>query len=405
MCGRAYSRYQNQKELVSIKIIHTGDWHLGKLFNGYSLLEDQRIWLSRFLDKLTALQPDVLIIAGDIYDRPIPPASAVTLLGETLHTITQQLRIKVMMIAGNHDSAERLSFGSSLLESSGLYIAGTVTQHVKKITLHDPFGAVHFYLLPYADVHLLKSRGGVSGKTSLSQVFHAFCRPLLENLDRSDRNVLVTHGFFAATKHLIASDGTQVGGSELIDLSPFAEFDYIALGHIHGTKGAGLPHAKYAGSPLKYSISEATQHKSCFVLDLAHKGELEIQPFTVLPLRDLRISEGNFAQLLEQAKTDTAHLDDYVFFNLTDHIPVTDAVLRLKAFYPKILGLCFPNIGDMLPQEQTIHTLHMKTPEQLLADFYQQTIGTPLTPFQQQTVASICAPHPDANLTQQEVSL
>lgn len=395
-----------------MKLIHTGDWHLGKLLNGYSLLDDQRRWIDSLLCTLERERPDVLLIAGDVFDRGVPPAAAITLLGEALHAM-RQLDVSVLMISGNHDAGERLEFAQQLLWESGVYIAGSLPYRpvrtgaakpsdpaaeqdgcdsdqaagslppgIKKVTLSDAYGAVHFYLLPHTDRHLLRRICGGEPTDSFSQLFHAYCQPMLDTLDTTARNVLMAHGFFALGSHDLEYNGVSVGGSEKIDLTPFVDFDYIALGHLHAAKGTGLSQAQYAGSPMKYSIAEASQTKTCWLLDLGKKGSLQKSLLTIPLPRDVTVRTGLFADLLAEGESRATPLSDYVFFHLLDAFPVTDVVLRLKPYYPYLLGVTFPNVVDQTPQQKSFATEVLSDPLELFATFYEESTESPLTPTQ-----------------------
>lgn len=366
-----------------MKIIHTSDWHLGKILNDYSLLEDQRFWLDSFLHKLIQIKPDVVVIAGDIYDRSVPSAEAVSLLNETLNRMIRFLHCAIIITAGNHDSKERLCFGSELLEQSGLFLVGKTSFPPKKITLSDQYGPVNFYPHPYSNHYDIKAAIPDSDVSSLQDAVTELCQPMLQELDLSQRNVLIAHGFFTSVPPNLLPDDQKVGADSMVSLLPFQDFDYIALGHIHMQKNAGLQQAYYSGSPLKYSVDEADQKKGFLEIDFQEKGSVQITPHTVSPLRDLKIIEGSFQAVSALRGEQDQPDDDYVFFYLTDPIPVIDAVAKLKAFFPHILGLKFIQLSPELSQSKTtLETIREKDTKTLFSDFYQSTTGQPLTPYQ-----------------------
>ena len=369
-------------EELPMKIIHTSDWHLGKLLNDYSLLADQRHFLNQFISDMLTIQPDVILICGDIYDRSVPSAEAVALLNDTLIRLAQEVRAAVILTAGNHDSKERLSFGSTLLAESGVHLIGRPSYPTEPITLYDAHGPVHFYALPYLDQYDIRPLFPDESLKTNNEAFHRFCQPLLEHLNTAERNVLLAHGFFTAG----ATDSDlseQVGGSELISLHDFAAFDYLALGHIHGNRTIGLPHARYSGSPLKYSIDEASQQKSYLLLELGEKGTLTMTEHPIDPLHDVRTLTGSFADVLKRDWHQNQNFDDYVFVNLTDAKPIADVMSQLKAVLPNILGVKFAQMDALTPKSAvSIQQIQTQSPETLFADFYESQTGEPLTPYQ-----------------------
>jgi exonuclease SbcD len=373
-----------------MKIIHTSDWHLGKILNDYSLLEDQRCWLSSFIQILQDLKPDAVIIAGDIYDRSVPSAEAVSLLNETILEMIHRLQCAVIMIAGNHDSKERLCFGSELLEASQLYIIGTAQPFPKQITLSDSFGPVNFYPIPYLNRYDIKSALPDSTVSSLQQAFEEFTQPLLEQVNPNERNVLIAHGFFAPIAPEDITEEQRVGADSMISLLPFDLFDYIALGHIHMQKSAGLKQSFYSGSPLKYSIDEANQKKGILEITLNEKGSLQITPHEIPFLHDLKVITGSFAEVLSDAAKQSSLCEDYVFFSLTDTIPVPDAVTRLKVYYPNILGVKLAQIDSIFSSSGIdTNALQQQDTETLFKEFYEQFTDEPMTPYQHQLTHSI----------------
>lgn len=365
-----------------MKIIHTSDWHIGKLLNDYSLLTDQRHFLNHFISDMLAIQPDVILICGDIYDRSVPSAEAVSLLNDTLSRLAQEVRAAVILTAGNHDSKERLSFGSTLLAESGVHLIGCPTYPTEPITLYDAHGPVHFYALPYLDQYDIRSLFPDEPLKTTNEAFHRFCQPLLKRLNTAERNILLAHGFFTAgTTDSDLSD--QVGGSDLISLHDFTAFDYLALGHIHGSRTIGLPHARYSGSPLKYSIDEANQQKSYLLLELGEKGTLTVTEHPICLLHDVRTLTGAFADILNRDWHQNQNFDDYVFVNLTDTKPIADVMSQLKTILPNILGVKFAQMDALTPKSAvSIHQIQTQSPEALFADFYEQQAGEPLTPYQ-----------------------
>lgn len=371
-----------------MKIIHTADWHIGAYINEHSMLEDQRVFLSRLTEYLRAERPDALIIAGDLYDRSVPPAEAVGLVDAVFSEITMELNIPILAIAGNHDSRARLSFANSLLRPQGLYLEGQVQKELRKVTLSDEYSTVNFYLLPYlqtADVRPLFPEQTVN---NLSEAYNLLLSHTVDELNPNERNVLVSHGFFAVSDYIPDTcSESAVGGSDLIATNLFCAFNYTALGHLHAPQSAGLGTARYAGSLLKYSVEEAAQTKSLWCVELEPGKPAEISPVILPPPRDLRILRGEFSELLRSASDSNRSSGDYIFAELTQSEPVLDAVARLRAVYPNILGLKYVNRswGNTV-SGKTVDTLKSKDPAELFDDFYRELTGETLSEEKQNLV-------------------
>lgn len=368
-----------------MKIVHTADWHIGKLLCDYSLLEDQRYWFEQFLHRLEKIRPDALVVAGDIYDRSVPSAEAIALLDDILSHILLELKIPTFLIAGNHDSKERLSFASGLLERSGLYIAGNAERDIRRIELRcQSDGNIgHFYLLPYIEPHNVKMLYPDKTIKTSDEALRILCRNMTNELDPNAINVLVGHGFFSygGSREALEGEGeadSSVGGSDLADISMFEAFDYCAFGHLHSMRTAGCERMRYSGSPLKYSIDEAGQQKSFTVAEIG-KGSLSLSFETIHPLRDVRILTGEFTELLEHASPDGR--DDYIFVHLIDREIALNAVPRLKAVYPNIIGLRYIGLNmvsmDRLA-EQKNRMAQLSGPE-LFAGFYENVTAETLS--------------------------
>lgn len=375
-----------------MRIVHTSDWHLGKTMSDYSLLEDQIYFLNHFAEEMRQQRPDVIIIAGDFYDRSVPAAQVVEVANQILDTLVGSLKIPVIITAGNHDSKERLSFAYKMMEKSGLYLVGSNYQPIPKITLYDDNGAVHFYPLPYMNRYDIKSVYPQQHFSKEEDAFLFWTQQLREQLNPNERNVLIAHGFFSLSGNLEKSDGTQVGGSQLVSLAEFSNFDYIALGHIHKARTVGLPQARYSGSPLKYSVSESSHKKVYYLVELTEKGNLNIQEHVIKPLRDVRIVSGVFADIKRREYHENQNFDDYVFISLHDREPVPDVMSRLKPLFSNILGIQFPEYGSSIFQNQeTLKSLQNKSISDLFYDFYRLSTGEPLTPIQEKIIQEMTA--------------
>lgn len=331
-----------------MKIIHTADWHLGKFLNEFSLIEDQSYFLNKLIEYIKAEKADVLIIAGDVYQRAVPHPEAIKLLDKTLTCIIDELHIPIMIVSGNHDGAIRLSAYSKILKQKGLYICTEITDKPYKVTLTDNFGNVNFYLVPYFDPIDLRVKFNNDCIKSQSDAFDAVADIIENDMNKNERNILIAHGFFAAAKNVlpkISESETSVGGSDLIVTSRLSMFDYTALGHIHSPQEVGLNNARYSGSLLKYSVSEADSKKSVTCIDLGEKGSIDISEKTILPLRDLRVITTSFDEIKNNKINDNA-TDDYVFIKLTDQERVMDVMAKIRDIYKNAVGISYINEKD-----------------------------------------------------------
>ncbi len=327
-----------------MKFIHTADWHLGRSLNEYPLLEDQIYWLNGLEQLLREQKPEALVIAGDVYDRGIPPVEAVTLLDQTLTRFARELGVKVLVIAGNHDNGARLSFGSRLYQESGLYVAGAPEKEIRQVRFERQ--QTTFWLLPYFTPAQLRPLFPEQEIGSYQQGFEALMAYNRQFVRPGEKNVLVAHGFFQYLRQghsgdeLLFSDSElSVGGADLIDLHPADWFDYVALGHLHAPQVLGDGRFRYSGSMLKYSVSEALQKKGVNLVELTGEG-LQVQRIELPSLRNLRVVTGSLEQILEanRRQPDTG---DYVFANLTQEGGVLNPMGRLREVFPCLLGIEF----------------------------------------------------------------
>lgn len=325
-------------------IVHTSDWHIGRQLFEYSLLEDQLYFLEQLYTYLQENKVDVLIIAGDIYDRSMPSLSAIKLLDDAFFHITQTLGITVIAISGNHDSGPRLGFASRLYKSSNLFLAGAVKKELEKITIADENGDINFFLLPYiqpSDVRPLFPECEI-------KTFDDAYRVLMDynayRIDTTQRNILIAHGYFRNIKEkreLITSDSEiSLGGMDLVSTQWLKGFDYVALGHLHAPQRVQGNTVCYSGSPIAYSISERTQKKSLIKLSFFKKENLQVQTHRLKALREVTEVQGTFAELIDPTNTLVKCKDDYIFVKITD-TPVAYAMEQLRLLYPYILGLSY----------------------------------------------------------------
>lgn len=337
-----------------MKIVHTSDWHIGKIVNEFSMIEDQKYILNKLIELIEREKPQVLIIAGDVYDRSIPPIEAVELLNETLNKLIIDKKIKVLAIAGNHDGGERLSFGSNILQEHGLYIAGRDDELYKHVIVKDGDENINFYLVPYKDPALIKKVLDNKEIKSHNDAMKYIVQKIKDKMNYNEVNVLVGHGYITIkreeaikntkNKYKIAELETSeserplsIGGTDLIDGHIFDDFDYVALGHLHGRQKIGREEMKYSGSILKYSFSEVNQKKGVYILDINNKDEINIEFKALKPLRDLRVIKGNIEDLIEQTRELEDEKNDYIQAILTDDGELINPMEKLRAVYPNTM--------------------------------------------------------------------
>lgn len=359
-----------------MKLMHLSDLHLGKRLNEFSLLEDQSFILQQLVELVRSEQPDCVLLAGDIYDKPVPPAEAVTLFDDFLNKLAQLTTVCVT--SGNHDSAERLAFGAQLMREGGVHFCGLYTGEPQCVTLQDAYGSVHIYLLPFlkpAHVrHCLTPEEAEQVTT-----YHEALRCAVERLhiNAAERNVLVAHQFVTGAQ-TAGSEAVNVGGVDNIGAEVFAAFDYTALGHIHKAQNVGSERVRYSGTPLKYSFAEWQQEKSVTLVELGEKGSVSVTALPLAPLRDLRKLRGSYEELMskdfydELPKDSDGLLRDFYHLTLTDEEDVPDAVQKLRSVYKNLLQLEYDNKRTRTDNAiEGAERVVEKSPLELMEEFYQ----------------------------------
>lgn len=356
--------------------MHLADLHLGKRVNGFSMMEDQEYILNRILEIMEEEQPDGLLIAGDVYDKTIPPAEAVRRMDDFLTAVAAK-HVSVFLISGNHDSAERVAFGHQLMQGSGIWISPVYDGTIRHHTLEDRWGEVNIYLIPFLRPSVVRS---FFPDVEIEDYTDAL-RTIIEDLqvDTSRRNVVLAHQFVTAAGALpetCDSEQLSVGGLDRVDGSVFSPFDYTALGHLHGPQRVGSETIRYVGSPLKYSFSEIHQKKSVTVVELRAKGETEIRQIPLQPRREMIELRGTFEEILEEARKKGEPQTDYYHMILTDETDVVDALSRLREYYPNIMLLDYDNRRTRSQKEvEQLDRVEERTPGELFAALYEQQNG------------------------------
>jgi exonuclease SbcD len=364
-----------------MRFLHSADWHLGRVYHGVSLLEDQAHVLQQFVRIAADIRPDAILLAGDIYDRSVPPAEAVRLLDLVLSELILELKIPVVMIAGNHDGPDRLAFGAGLLQRAGLTVCGPVEMGSAPLVLRDAHGEVEIHALPYAEPALVRSASGDDTITDHHAALAAQTAAVRAAHVPGRRSVVVAHAFVQGGAESESERPLSVGGTGAVGAGVFDGFDYVALGHLHRPQAIGGGRIQYSGSLLKYSFAEADHAKSVNLVDMDAAGNCSVERIALVPRRDLRILEGELATLVAAAATDPAR-DDYVLARLTDHGALLDAMGKLRGAWPNALAIERPTlIGDGLGRATDDH--RRTRIQDLFASFHQEATGLAMEPAAQ----------------------
>lgn len=364
-----------------MKILHTADWHIGKIIYGEYMLDDQRYILSQLLNYLKEESVDALVISGDLFDRAVPPAEAINLLNETLSKIVLEFRIPTIIISGNHDSAERLEFLNGILSGMDLHIEGVLKDEVKKVTYTDEYGLVNFFLLPYVDFFKARDLFGMNFKNK-TEVISKFIEKM--SIDENERNVLVAHEYVLGGEESESERVLSIGGSEYIEPSIFEVFDYVALGHLHRPQNILSQKICYPGSLLKYSFSESYHEKGMNIVDFKEKGNINIQKLRFKVKRDMRVIKGFFKEVMEKEQT-----DDYLHVILEDENIVVEGMNKLKSRFPNVLSLEYPNSKTNKNIKSLEKDIQKISPIELFEIFFKEVKGRELNLDEKEIVKSV----------------
>ena len=370
-----------------MKFIHLSDLHLGKRVNEFSMLEDQEYILTKIINIIDDQKPDGVIISGDVYDKSVPSAEAVELFDDFLVKLSNR-NLKVFVISGNHDSAERIAFGGRLMDKSGIYMSPVYDGKIEPITVSDNFGDVNIYMLPFvkpANVRRFYPESEISSYTDA-------IKTIIDDMsiDESKRNILITHQFVTGASRTESED-ISVGGTDNVDASVFEKFDYVALGHIHRSQKCTSDYIRYSGSPLKYSFSEANDKKEVVILDIKDKGSIELSFVPLVPKRDMVEIKGKYDELtLKSFYENTSYIEDYMHITLTDEDDIPDVLTKLRVIYKNIMKLDYDN-------QRTRHSVEIngadnverKSPFEHFGEFYEMQNGQALSEEQSEFMTEI----------------
>ena len=374
-----------------MRFFHLSDLHIGKQLHHYSLKEDQEHILGELIEYAGKLHPDAVVIAGDIYDKPVPSAEAVTLFDDFLTRLAKiRPQIPVMIISGNHDSADRLRYAAGILKKEKIYLAGSVPQkeeeHIEKVALKDEWGEVNFFLLPFLKPAYVRRLFEENPPETYSDALNRLIKR--ENINfKDERNVLVSHQFYMGSylPETCDSETISIGGLDQIDITGVEPFDYVALGHLHGKQKVKDEHIRYCGTPLKYSVSEASHTKALTVVTLGEKGEsVKIEEYPLHPLRDVRKITGKLKEILKEERSP----EDYVSITLTDETDPYHPKEQLETVFSKILEVRIDNTRTRTKWMET-EELVLKTPEENFADFFEKMQGRTMDPEEETLILQI----------------
>ncbi|WP_337193872.1 exonuclease SbcCD subunit D [Pontibacillus yanchengensis] len=361
-----------------MKILHTADWHLGKLVHQLHMTEDQSYIIDQIIQIVQEEQPDVVVIAGDLYDRAIPPKEAVELLNNTLTTLIFDLGIPVLANTGNHDSPDRLNFGSQLFKRQQFYLQAHLEGALEPVTLRDEYGDIHFYLIPYIEPADARIEFEDESIQTHQEAMETVVKCVQDKMNHNERHVFVGHAFLAGGMESESEERlSMIGGTPYIDASLFYDFDYVALGHLHQPQRVKRDVIRYSGSILKYSFSEANHKKSVTIVELTNQGVEEIKQIPLVPKRDMRIKEGYLQELLD---TDEEGMQDYLHIKLLDKGQLLDPMGKLRKVFPNVLSLERVGLmGDSKEKQlQNVQERKQMSHLELFQSFYKEVKGEDL---------------------------
>lgn len=376
-----------------MKILHLADLHLGKILQEQSLIEDQEYMLRKIINIIKEEKVKIVLISGDIYDRSIAQVEAVNLLDDFLKILIKELKIKVFIISGNHDSKDRLGFGNKIFEDEGLYIESKYNGKLKKVELEDEYGSLNIYMLPFIKPVEVKK----FFEDDLENNYDVAINKIIEKeeINENERNIIMVHQFVTAGNikpERTESEVLSLGGIENVDVSNFNKFDYVAIGHVHRPQKIGRDTARYAGTILKYSFSEINHNKSIPIINIKEKGNISINLVPLKPLRDMREIKGPIEELIKEKNYKEGNVEDYIKAIITNEEPVYDAIGKIKKIYPNTLKLEIQNSKTINKNEEeniNLEELKKKSELELFSDFYKLQNNLDLNEEQKEIVKNI----------------
>lgn len=359
-----------------MKFMHLSDLHLGKRVNGYSMLEDQKYILIKIINIIDEQKPQAVIIAGDVYDKPVPSAEAVQLFDDFLYKLTER-NLQVIVISGNHDSPERIAFGSRFMGKSGIHMSQVYNGSTDFVSLTDDYGKINFYLLPFIKPSNVRRFFEDEEINTYTEAIRVAISNM--NIDKNARNVIVTHQFVTGAERS-DSEIIAVGGTDNVDSYVFDDFDYVALGHIHRPQNVGKSTVRYCGTPLKYSFSEINHEKSVTIVDIKEKEDINVTTIPLIPLHDMREIKGSYDELVNRENYEGTSTEDYLHIILTDEDDVPYAVERLRNIYHNLMKLDYDNTRTRSSYDITqAQETERKSEIELVSEFFEKQNGKQMT--------------------------
>jgi exonuclease SbcD len=373
-------------------MIHTSDWHLGRLFHGIHMTDDQAHVLDQFTDLVRDTRPDVIMIAGDIFDRAVPPTEAVNLLDDVISKILIDYQVPIIMIAGNHDSPDRLGFGYRLMQGKGLHMFGRLHTDLTPVVIHDHHGPVFFHGLPYVEPAVVRDKLKDDEIHGHDDAMGKLLHRMKHKMDSNQRNVLLAHAFVAGGEESESERPLSVGGSSVVNGSYFKDFDYVALGHLHRPQKVGNENIRYSGSLMKYSFSEAEHRKHVALIEMDATGKIDIDPIALSPRRDLRCLEGHLEEILKGPLNGESK-EDYLMVSLKDEGALLDPMGKLRKVYPNVLHIERPQMLTGSEQVKLEGNFRKMGELDLFESFLKQVAGKEITEAQRKIFGEIVNQH------------
>lgn len=353
-----------------MRFLHISDLHIGKRINEFSMIEDQRYILDRILEIADTERVDGVLIAGDVYDKPVPSAEAVQVFDWFLTRLAEQKRM-IFVVSGNHDSAERIAFGSQIMKGKNVYVSPVYHGEVSRVELTDEYGEIFVYLLPF--IKPVMVRHVLEGEEELLESYSDAVKVVVDRMevDKRKRNLIVAHQFVTGAGRC-DSEEVSVGGMDNVDVEIFDCFDYAALGHIHSPQSIKRETVRYCGTPLKYSFSEAEQEKSVSVVEFREKGQVEITTVPLQPLRDMKKIRGSYLEVTKREFYQDRNTEDYVQITLTDEEDILDGMQKLRVIYPNLMQLVYDNSRTRQNRMvEAVSDIEQKSEMELFEEFYE----------------------------------
>ena len=375
-----------------MKFLHLSDLHIGKSVNGFSMIAEQKHAFEQIIGYIKAETPIAVVIAGDVYDRAIPSVEAVRVFDDFLTELACE-NVAILLISGNHDSPERISYASRLLSDKQIYFHGAFDGSIHKVVLSDEYGDVNFWLMPFIKPAMVR---GMFEEKEIESYDDAVAAAIESaDIDYTSRNVLVSHQFYTkagVTSVRSESELNPVGGLDAVSAEIIEKFDYVALGHLHGSQGVGTEHIRYCGSPIKYSFSEWRQKKSITLVEIGEKSELSVKTLPLTPLHDMREIKGEIDKLMSDEVSSLANRDDYLRVILTDEDEVIDPISKLRSVYPNIMSLDFENTRtsiDISAISTDTETIEKLSQYELFSEFFLEVQGSTMSDEQAEIVRNL----------------